>query len=458
MEKKSSWKCVKANRAMDKCEFNISLGAKRAIELLHSRGYEAYLVGGCVRSMLLGDTISDFDITTNALPEEMLDVFKGEKTFDAGFKHGTLSVVIENETVEITTYRVDGEYLDCRHPESVIFTNNLREDLARRDFTMNSLAYSFEEGVIDFFGGKSDISDKIIRAVGNPNKRFEEDALRILRAIRFSSTLGFQIEKETKEAMLKCKHLLKNISAERIASELCKFLLGKNVKKAILDNYEILGELCPEFLTMKGFEQFNKWHIYDVLEHTATAVEAIEPVHHLRLAMLFHDIGKVYTFFKDENGVGHFYGHNEKSAEIVKKFLSKYKYDNFTKQEVYELIKIHDMYTEENRVLVKKRLNRIGKKRFLDLIKIQRADNLAQNPLLTRMEHFDILERMVDEISKEECFSLSSLAINGRDLIAIGISQGKLIGELLKTLLNEVIEEKIKNERDELINRAKELM
>ncbi len=435
---------------------NISEGAKKALCMLSRAGYEAYIVGGCVRDMLMGNRAHDFDITTSALPEETKAVFKNERTIETGLQHGTLTVVLNSENIEITTYRIDGDYLDNRHPERVSFTRSLKDDLSRRDFTMNALVYNANEGVLDYFDGQADIKNKIIRAIGDPEKRFTEDALRILRAIRFSSTLGFEIEENTKKAMLKCKHLLKNISRERIAVEINKFVLGKNVKNAILQSYEILGEICPEFVKMHGFNQHNKWHIYDILEHTAVATEHAPAELHLRLTMLFHDTGKVHTFFKDENGVGHFYGHGEKSAEIVKKYLDEYKYDNFTKEEVYELVKHHDLYTEEDEILVKKRLNRMGKERFSQLIKIQRADNAAQNPALTKMEHFDELEKMVEKISSQSCFTLSSLEITGNDLIALGFV-GKEIGDALKILLNEVIEEKTANEREALISRATKL-
>ena len=436
----------------------ISTNASRVIEMLNNAGYEAYIVGGCVRDMVMGNIAHDYDITTSALPQETKAVFENEKLIETGLKHGTVTVVLNGEPLEITTYRIDGDYVDNRHPKSVAFTRKLEEDLARRDFTMNALVYNEKEGVLDYFGGKADIENKIIRAIGDPKKRFTEDALRILRAIRFSSVLGFTIEESTKKAMISCKHLLHNISPERIAVEINKFVLGKNVKNAILENYEILGEICPEFIKMKGFDQKNKWHIYDVLEHTAVAVENTPPVLHLRLAMLFHDTGKVHTFFIDENGIGHFYGHGEKSAEIVREYLNKYKYDNYTKGEVYQLVKSHDLPTEADEVMVKKRLNRIGKERFLDLIKIQRADNLAQNPLLARQEHLDSLERIANEIISQSCFSLSGLAINGSDLIDAGFEKGKRIGEILDTLLQEVIENKLDNEKMALLRRAKELI
>ena len=434
-----------------------SISAQRAIRMLEEAGYQAGLVGGCVRDILMGVAPHDYDVTTNATPKEMRVVFQNERVIETGIKHGTVTVLIDNEPIEITTFRIDGEYKDNRHPESVTFSRTVDKDLERRDFTINALYYDLDKGIVDLFGGKEDIKNKVIKAVGNPGKRFQEDALRILRAIRFSSTLGFEIEENTKKAMVENKHLLANISAERVAVEINKFVMGKNVKRAILENYEILGEVCPAFVQMHGFNQFNKWHIYDVLEHTAVAVESTPLKLPLRLSMLFHDTGKPQAFFKDENGVGHFYGHGDISAEIVKEYLNKYKYDNATKSKVYWLVKHHDLYTELDEVLIKKRINRMGKEEFLDLIKIQRADNAAQNPELTHMEHFDLLEKMVEDIAKRSCLNLNSLAINGTDLINEGFEAGRKIGDTLHTLLNEVIENKIENTKEALIKRAKEL-
>ncbi|MBP3495954.1 MAG: CCA tRNA nucleotidyltransferase [Clostridia bacterium] len=435
----------------------ISANAKKAISELNKHGYETYLVGGCVRDMLMGIEPHDYDITTSASPDEMKEVFKNERVIETGIKHGTLTVIYDGEPIEITTYRIDGEYKDNRHPASVEFTRNLSDDLSRRDFTVNALAYNERDGIIDLFGGRSDIENHIIRAVGDAKTRFTEDALRIFRAARFSSTLGFEIEQETKKAMIECAHLLNNISAERINTELTKLLLGKNVKNAIIENYEVLGVLIPEYLKMKGFDQKNKWHIYDILTHTAVAVEASLKVPHIRLALLLHDTGKVHTFFTDENGVGHFWGHNEKSAEIARDFLNKYKYDNFTKDAVYSLVKIHDTPIQEDKGFIKKRLNRLGADRFFDLIEIQRADNKAQNPELVNLQRIDNIEKMAREIVREECFSLASLKVNGKDLISIGITEGKKIGYVLNALLDEVIEDKLKNEREELLKRAKEI-
>ena len=435
----------------------ISQGAKIALELLHKAGYEAYLVGGCVRDLIMKIPAHDYDITTNATPEEMKKVFFGYTTIETGIKHGTITFLYNKEPIEITTYRIEGKYKDNRHPETVEFTTKLENDLSRRDFTMNALVYNENEGIIDLFGGQKDIASKTIRAIGVAENRFKEDALRILRAMRFSSQLGFEIEEETKKAMVKCAPLLHNISAERISQELNKLLIGKNVKNVILDCYEILGELLPEIKKMHGFDQCNKYHIYNVLEHTAISVESIDPVAHLRLAMLLHDTGKVYTFTRDENGTGHFYGHNKVSSEIAMDFLNRYKYDNFTKERVVQLVKIHDTPIEMDRIFIKKRLNRLGKDAFFDLLKVKRADNLAQNPKYFWLDKLNEMENIAREIVEENEFTLSSLKIDGNDLITLGI-KGKKIGEVLNLLLNEVIEEKIPNERKALLKRATKLI
>ncbi len=435
----------------------LSKGALKAIEMLNNAGYEAYAVGGCVRDAIMNIEINDFDITTSATPEEMQQVFKNERTYETGIKHGTITFVYENENVEITTYRLDGEYEDNRRPKSVEFTKRLENDLKRRDFTMNAIVYNNSEGYIDMFGGIEDIKNKTIRAIGNPKDRFNEDALRILRAIRFASKLGFEIEENTKKAMLECKHLLHNISGERIAAEINKFVLGSNVKKAILDHYDILSEIIPEFEAMHNFDQKNDWHVYDVLTHTAVVVENTPQIAHLRLTALLHDTGKVHTFTVDERGIGHFYGHNDKSAEIAENYLTKYKYDNFTKERVYKLVKVHDTPIEPDRILIKKRINRMGKDCFFDLIKIKRADNLAQNLNKVRLDIIDEIEKIATDIVNEDCFTLGSLKINGGDLIKNGFKPGKQLGNILNTLLEEVMEEKIPNEKEALLKRAEEL-
>ena len=434
----------------------LSNGANKAIELLKSNGYEAYAVGGCVRDMIMGAPAHDYDITTSATPDEMKAVFNGYTVIETGIKHGTLTFLYEKEPIEITTYRIDGDYKDSRHPESVEFTRNLKNDLSRRDFTMNALVYNEDDGIVDLVDGQSDIKNKIIRAIGDPKKRFEEDALRILRGVRFASQLGFTIEENTKKAMIKCVHLLKNISKERINVEISKMLLGKNVKNVLVENYEIISEIIPQIKEMHGFDQNNKYHIYDVLEHTAVSIEKIDPILHLRLAMLLHDTGKPRTYSVDKNGQGHFYGHAKISTEIASGFLKEYKFDNATKEKVVELVKIHDTPIEMDKIFIKKRMNRLGKELFFDLLKVKRADNLAQSPEHNWTDKIDKMENLAREIAEENCFTLSSLKISGADLLALGF-KGKEIGDTLNKLLDEVIEERLPNEREALIGKANEI-
>ena len=437
--------------------FGISNGARLALDRLHENGYEAYVVGGSVRNMMLGMSVDDFDVTTNAMPNETKLLFPDFTVVETGIKHGTVTVVVNGENVEITTYRTEGEYTDSRHPDKVEFTTSLPLDLSRRDFTVNALAYDGREEIIDLFGGKEDIENKVIKAIGNPYDRFSEDALRILRGIRFASVLDFEIEEKTRRAMLDLKHLLHKISRERIAEEINKFLCGKNVKNALLDNWEILSEIIPEIGKMRGFDQKNRHHIYDILTHTAVVIENTLPITHLRLAALFHDTGKIYTVSVDENGEQHFYAHPHKSEEIARAYLNEYKYDNFTKDRVCLLVKIHDTVVEEDKVYIKKRLNRIGKDTFFELINLQRADNKAQSPVYDRTEHFDAVARIADRVlSEAECFSLKDLAVNGSDLMENGFSKGKILGEILSHLLKAVIEEKTENTKEALLKEAKE--
>ena len=436
----------------------ISENAFWAIKKLNDNGYEAYVVGGSIRDLIMGREVSDFDITTNATPDQMKLVFEGERIFETGIKHGTLTILHNREPLEITTYRKDGEYDDNRHPKSVEYASALEDDLSRRDFTMNALAYNpISDTLVDLFGGMEDIKNKTIRAIGDPKARFTEDALRILRGARFSSQLGFVIEPKTKSAMLECAPLLENISKERISVELNKLVCGINAKNTILENYELLAFIIPEIGEMHGFDQKNSWHIYDVLTHTACVVDNTPPVLHLRLIALFHDIGKVHTFTVDERGVGHFYGHNSVSAKRARELFNKYRYDTLTKEKCCDIISIHDTHIEADKIHIKRRLNKIGAEAFFDLLTIQRADNLAQNPKKVNMAHFDEVERLAKEILNEQaCFSLKNLAINGSDLIKSGFKAGRQIGEILAFLLNEVIEERAQNEKQSLLQIAKD--
>ncbi|MBR0451750.1 MAG: HD domain-containing protein [Oscillospiraceae bacterium] len=424
----------------------------KAIDLLNSAGYEAYLVGGCVRDALLGVQPKDYDITTSALPEQTKAVFNGYHVIETGIKHGTVTVVIDHSPIEITTYRVDQEYLDHRHPENVVFTTSLKEDLARRDFTINAMAYHPKEGLIDYYDGKKDLDTCTIRCVGDPKERFNEDALRILRALRFASRFDSPIDIDTEKAMRKCAGLLKKISAERIAAELNEILCGKGVRRILVDETEILGVPIPELLPMKGFEQNNPHHIYDVLTHSAVAVESIPPEKDLRLAALFHDIGKPFCYSEGEDGVGHFYGHAKQSEIITKRIMDRLKYDNQTKDSVLLLVKYHDLHLEENEKSIKRLLRKIGPEMFDKLILLYCADNLAQSPAYRdRQEGYDRLSAIAEKIlSEEQCFSLKDLAVNGSDLIRMGYRPGPALGEILDKLLTKVIDGKLNNDKEEL--------
>ncbi|MBE6772978.1 MAG: HD domain-containing protein [Ruminococcaceae bacterium] len=422
------------------------------IDTLNKNGFEAFAVGGCIRDMLMGIPAHDCDITTNAKTEDIFRIFKDHKTLDTGAKHGTVTVILENEALEVTTYRLESTYSDNRHPDTVRFTKNLTDDLARRDFTVNSIAYSPSIGIIDPFDGIKDIEKRLIRCVGNPSERFNEDSLRILRGLRFSSVLGFEIEQETSDAMHKCRHLIKNLSKERVFSELSKLLCGKNVRCILVSYPDIFGEIIPEISVMEGFDQHNFHHIHDVLTHTAVVTESTPPLVHLRLAALFHDSAKPFCFETDKDGIGHFYGHAGKSAEIAEKRLTDLRCDNKTKEAVVRLIKAHDAPIEESEKIIKRRLASMGKDLFFDLIKLKRADTAGLAPeFSSRSKHFDRLEEMAREIiSQDDCFSLKKLDINGNDLMALGF-KGKEIGEKLQMLLEAVIDGKAENKKDALI-------
>lgn len=432
---------------------------EKALCMIEDAGYEGYIVGGCVRDALMGLAPHDYDITTSALPDEVKGVFKEYKVIETGIKHGTVTVLMEGFPLEITTFRVEGEYLDGRRPSSVAFTRNLKEDVARRDFTMNAMAMDVRGEVYDYFGGREDLKDGIIRAVGEATTRFEEDALRIMRALRFASVTGFEIEAATADALFECKEMLTRISAERIREELVKLLLGKDAKSVLLKYWDVLTVIVPELAPMKGFEQKNKWHIYPVHEHTAVAVHSAPLDEALRVTMLLHDIGKPKCFSIGDDGEGHFYGHANVSVDMAREILSRLKFDNETRDRVLRAIKYHDVQIESAPKQVKRALNKYTVEGFLDLISVKRADNLAQNPeLAIRQEYLDQLVSIAEEILKEEaCFSLKNLEVNGSDLIALGVKPGKEIGILLDELLEAVIEEKIPNDRAKLLEFAQKI-
>ena len=431
-----------------------------AINLLQSAGFEAYAVGGCVRDSLLGKTPNDWDITTSAKPENMKSVFADFHCIDTGIKHGTVTVVIVGEPLEITTFRLDGEYEDNRHPKSVTFTSDLGADLGRRDFTVNAMAYSKMTGTVDLFGGQNDLKNKIIRCVGDPDRRFNEDALRILRALRFASALDFEIEEKTAQSLLKNRALLGNISEERIAKELLKLVCGKGAKRILTDFAPVLFEILPELQPMYKNSHDNPHHCYDIYEHTLIAVESIDPEPTLRFAMLLHDCGKPAVKKFDENGVAHFYGHQRISAEISAQILTRLKVSNKFRDEILFLVSNHDRWElYENTEKMPRYLSKFGLDGVLNLLKVMRADVLAQSPEYRyRLDQIADAEEIAKNLAAQKpCLSLSELQINGRTLMDIGIPQGRKLGAVLAQLLDEVIDGVTKNTQEALTTRAREI-
>ncbi len=434
---------------------NLEEISKKAIKALKKSGYSAFLVGGSVRDHLMNRQVHDIDIATGAKPEETISVFKNRTVVPTGLKHGTVTVLFEKTPVEITTFRTEKGYSDNRHPDKVEFSKSIEEDLSRRDFTMNAIACN-ENGVLtDPFGGKGDIEKKLIRAVGDAETRFKEDSLRILRALRFSSVLDFEIEEATEKAIKSCCSLLKNLSPERISNELSKLLCGKKADAVLLAYPEVFSEIIPCLAPMVGFCQHNRHHRFDIYEHTVNVVKNVRPVLYMRLAALLHDCAKPLTFSLDEKGEGHFYSHAPKGAALAKELLSSLRFDGDTIEKAVKLIKIHDSPIECSEVAVKKKLRRLGEETFFDLVELQRADNLAQSEEFSfRQKNFDYLEKTAKEILKEnECFSLKSLAVNGDDMISLGFFK-KEIGEALNFLCEAVIEERVKNEKEALLSLA----
>lgn len=431
------------------------------ISKLEHCGYEAYAVGGCVRDMLMGKEPDDFDVCTNALPQQMLTVFADFKIIETGLKHGTVTVVIENNHVEITTYRIDGNYIDNRHPENVEFTSRLKDDLVRRDFTINAMVYCPSKGIIDYFGGVEDLKNKIIRCVGNADERFNEDALRIMRAIRFASVLGFEIHKDTHNSILKNTPLLKNISAERKATELNKLLCGKDVCRILMQYASVICHIIPPLCDCVGLDQKSPHHIYDVYTHTVESIRHSDNNLYIRLALLLHDVGKPACMTIDDTGRGHFYGHPEISAAMTKEVLSNLKYDNHTIKLVTTLVKYHDRELPKTPKAAKRLLNTLTLPVFEMFLKVTRADRLAHSEagIAARMKEVEDCKELVDEIiAKQQCFSLDDMAFDGKDLIALGLKPGPKIGYILNTLLAEIMDEQLPNEKPLLTDRAKQLI
>lgn len=422
------------------------------IKIIEEAGFEAYAVGGCVRDSLLLREPDDWDITTSAKPEQIKALFR--KTIDTGIAHGTVTVMMHHKGYEVTTYRIDGEYEDSRHPKEVTFTLDLLEDLRRRDFTINAMAYNDRSGIVDAFCGMEDLDNKIIRAVGNPKERFEEDALRIMRAVRFSAQLGYEIEEDTGKAIRALAGNLSHISAERIQVELVKLAQSPHPEK-IRDLYEmgISKVFMPEFDAIMETTQNNPHHMYSVGEHTIRAMIAVEADKNLRLAMLFHDFGKSRCRTTDEEGVDHFHGHSAKSEEMSKEILKRLKFDNDTIHIVSRLVQNHDYDIVPEKKYVRRAVNRIGEDIFGLLLKVKQADLDAQSDYLKEEKQqklCQIKELYQEILEDEECISLRMLAVKGTDLIAWGMQPGKEIGEMLARLLEEVLDNPQNNQKEKL--------
>lgn len=422
------------------------------LDLFKKAGYEAFCVGGAVRDSLMGVTPGDWDITTIAAPEETARIFKDFRIIETGIKHGTVTVIIDKKPFEITTYRIDGEYGDNRHPENVIFTRSLKDDLARRDFTVNAIAYNPDVGIVDFYGGQDHIYNSIIKTVGDPDKRFNEDGLRIMRALRFAATLGFKIESETAKAIHRNKDLLKNISAERLNVELTKLVCGKNAFNILMEYPDVLSVFIPEIAPAVGFKQYGKKHAYDIWEHICHTVDTIPADRILRLTMLLHDLGKVPTHALNEKGDSTFKNHAPIGGGMAREILTRLKYDKKTINRVSFLVGFHDFEPVESKIELKHHLKTKTPEDIRTLLTIKKSDRGALSE-----SYRDISEgtaqnlKWLEEIEQnDECCTINRLAVNGNDLIAKGIT-GESVGESLNMLLDAVIEEKVSNDKSALL-------
>lgn len=432
-------------------------GAALLLRRLEGAGFEAYTVGGCVRDTLLGKTPSDWDLCTSASPDEIRSLFSGFRVIETGAKHGTLTVLSEGRPFEITTFRSDGEYSDFRHPKQVTFVRSLHEDLLRRDFTINAMAYSPSAGLIDYCGGVQDLREGIIRCVGIPTKRFEEDALRVLRALRFASVYDFSIEPATSDALRALSRNLEHIAAERVREELFRLLCGSGAGTILRTYPDVLSLIIPAIGPMIGYDQNNHHHRYDLWEHTVRSIEAVPPDIILRLTMLLHDTGKPRARASDDTGECHFFGHAEYSSAIADETLRNLKSDRETLERVTILVRYHDIPLDTSERSLLRMLNRFGQRELISLIHIRHADSIATGTVSAEnadREERDTLEALRVLLDRKPCFSLRSLAVNGNDLLALGLS-GKDIGKVLQTLLDGVMSGEIENKRDMLLSALK---
>lgn len=429
---------------------------KRIISILGRAGFEAYVVGGCVRDSLLGRTPDDWDITTSALPEQVKEVFK--RTIDTGIKHGTVTVRMNKNSYEVTTYRIDGKYSDGRHPDEVRFSPSLFEDLKRRDFTINAMAYNDASGVIDLFGAQRDLEKGIVRCVGDPRERFFEDSLRMLRAVRFAALLSFKIEEKTFAAIRTLAHGLSRVSEERIAAELMKIILSDHpdyLRKA----YEagLTKIFLPEFDRMMQTIQNTPHHMYTVGEHTLHVMQNTKPERVLRLSALFHDVAKPVTRKVDENGRDHFKGHPELGADMTRDILKRLKFDNATIEDTVRLVRFHDERYPVTKKNVRREIARVGMEYYPDLLALRRADILGQSDYhrKEKLSDLDSIAKLFEEIKAEMSpVTLKDLAVSGGEIIEAGVERGPVTGRVMRRLLNDVIDDPSLNTKEELIKRA----
>ncbi len=429
--------------------------AQSVLEQLNSAGYPAFVVGGCVRDSLLGRTPGDWDLTTAARPEQVHAALAGVTVLDTGLKHGTVTAVVEGHRMEITTFRTEGAYSDHRRPDAVVFADSVEADLARRDFTVNAMAFSPETGLIDPFGGQNDLQKGILRAVGDPRKRFDEDALRILRGLRFAARLEFSIEEHTAAAMMELPSLLRELAAERVLAELLPILCAPGAAGILRRYREIFAVILPEIEPMFDFDQQNKHHLYDVWEHTLHTLEQIPPSADLRLVMLLHDCGKPARFSVDFRGDGHFYGHAYESARLARQALTRLRCDKDTLERVVQLIALHDHDVQNTEKSLLRWLGKVGEACLRDLLAVKIADNLGQHPRYLRVDQFRGTLASLDRLlATAPCFDRSGLAVTGRDLLALGL-QGPALGQTLDLLVEAVIAGKAENQREALLDIVK---
>lgn len=427
------------------------------LNALWAAGFEAHPVGGCVRDRLLGREPADWDVCTSARPEQTKTVFRDFRCIETGLKHGTLTVLSHGRPVEITTYRTERGYADNRHPDGVEFISSLADDLSRRDFTINAMAFAPDGAVIDLYGGRADLAAGLVRCVGDPGLRFREDALRILRALRFAAKLEFSVEEATARAIRENRHLLRNISPERVFAELKGILVAPGAGAVLRAFSQVIFEFIPELAPLHGFDQKSPHHIHDVWTHTTYAVEAIDPEPVLRLVMLLHDVGKPACFFTDENGVGHFYGHAEAGERLADAILRRLRCDNAAREVVLRFIHYHDIQPPQTRKAVRRLVTKLGPEDTRRLIACWKADS-ADRAAPVRERNLAVIagtESLLEEVlAGETCFSLKDLAVSGGDILALGVEKGPLVGRILNELFRLVTEEELPNHRAALLQKA----